>query len=481
MKASQNIRLTTGLYANYFVHGFGMIILTQNLLQLAHNWSSTLTTASFILSGIGIGRLVAYLLMGFISDHFGRKTSLLIGISTYLIFLVLTPINHSLSMAYALTVLMGIANSALDSATYPLLEEVSKKGTANTVLLKAFISTGEFLLPMIVLFLANEHLWFGLSFMVPAAVLLVNLINIITLPVKEIRDKTIQATKPALQVSSGKKVILLIALLVYGFSSMAVMIWFTQWITIFAEGIGFSKSVAHFLLSLYSLGSITGVLIVASTLSRFNVKKLLFLGLNILSLVAIVTLALTKNVLLANLAAFFFGLSAAGGLMQIALNSLLTIFPNRKGLMTGTFFIFGSIASFTVPIITGVLIKVPGLNIILADASMAILSLLVAITVYICLPNESRSLADARKTIDKIDKEILQLIDQRFTAVSDVIFYKEKSTLAIQDLKREGIVLDKIAKESPRKELVPYNQAIIQAIMDQSKKYQAAKSNQLNK
>lgn len=475
---SQNNRLKAALYANYFVHGFGMIILTQNLLQLAKNWNSTLTTASFVLSGIGIGRLVAYLLMGFISDHFGRKVSLLIGISTYLLFFLLTPINHSLTFAYALTVLMGVANSALDSATYPLLEEVSKKGTANTVLLKAFISTGEFLLPMIVLYLSDQHLWFGLSFLVPAAILAINLINVVTLPIKEIRQQALKASKPSPQVSPVKKVVLLIAFMIYGFSSMAVMIWFTQWITIFAESIGFSKAVAHFLLSLYSLGSITGVIAVVLALSRWNIKKSLFLGLNALSLLSVVSLATTHNLFVANLSAFLFGLSAAGGLMQIALNSLLTLFPKQKGLMTGTFFIFGSFASFTIPIITGLLIKEPGVNIILADASMAALSLFSALIVFFLLPKESQSLADARGRIDKIDKEILKLIDQRFQAVSDVIFFKEQQTLAIQDLKREGVVLEKVAKNSPRKELAPYNQAIIQAIMNESKKYQAAEASQ---
>lgn len=476
MNALATNRLRAGLYANYLVHGFGMIILTQNLLQLAQNWSSTLTAASFILSGIGIGRLVAYLLMGFISDHFGRKTSLLIGITTYFLFLVLTPINTSVTLAYGLTILAGIANSAMDSATYPLLEEISKKSTSNTVLLRAFISTGEFILPMIVLYLSDNNLWFGLSFMVPAAILALNFINIWTLPIKKIQQAKVETkAQQSVALHGVRKAVLMSALLLYGFSSMAVMIWFTQWITIYATGVGFSKSVAHFLLSLYSIGSITGVLTVVTLLRRFNIKKELFLLLNTLSLLSIVTLSVSSNETVANTSALVFGFSAAGGLMQIALNSLLSLTAKNKGLMTGTFFIFGSLASFTVPIITGLLIKNPNINIILANSSMALMSLAIALVVYTLLPKEAQSLKDARKEIDRIDKQLLRLSEQRFNAVEDVIRFKKQDDIAVEDLSREQKVLDKVAKNSQNKALVPYNQAIWQAMMNESKAYQASK------
>ena len=43
--------------------------------------------------------------------------------------------------------------------------------------------------------------------------------------------------------------------------------------------------------------------------------------------------------------------------MQIALNVLLKMFPEHKGVITGTYFTFGSIATFTIPIATGLLSK----------------------------------------------------------------------------------------------------------------------------
>ncbi|MFT8994322.1 hypothetical protein [Lentilactobacillus hilgardii] len=43
--------------------------------------------------------------------------------------------------------------------------------------------------------------------------------------------------------------------------------------------------------------------------------------------------------------------------MQVALNVLLKMFPKHKGIITGTYFTFGSIATFTIPIVTGWLSK----------------------------------------------------------------------------------------------------------------------------
>ncbi|MHA8262664.1 MFS transporter [Lactobacillaceae bacterium Melli_B3] len=471
----QTLRLKTGLFMNYLVHGFGLIILTQNLMSLAKNWNSSLAVASFVLSGIGIGRLVAYLIMGFISDHFGRKTTLLIGISTYLAFFILTPLNTSVTLAYGLSILAGIANSALDSATYPLLAEINRNGSSNSVMLKAFISVGEFILPLIVLFLGQHHLWFGLSFLVPSIILALNLINIITIKVGDIKGQLQkEVDQQGLQIRTGKKIALITGLFVYGYTSMAVMIWFTQWVSIFAGHIGFSPVVAHLLLSLYSIGSITGVIIVVILLKRFNIKKHLFLILNAVSLISITAISFSHVELVSSMAAFTFGFSAAGGLMQIALNTLLSVFPKHKGIFTGLFFIFGSLASFSVPIITGIIVKSPSANILAGDIIVALIGLIVAIIVFVTLPNPINSLTEARNEINRIDNQLIKLLEARFAAVDNVHKFKQTNAVAIKDLKRENQVLANVARATNNKDLVPYNQDIIQNIMDNAKKYQAS-------
>ncbi|MEJ6401116.1 MFS transporter [Nicoliella lavandulae] len=464
-------KLKQGLFLNYLVHGFALIILTQNLLELAHNWNSTIAVASFVLSGIGIGRLVAYLIMGMLSDRFGRKQILLIGMSTYLLFFIVTPMNHSIMIAYGLSIIAGIANSALDSATYPLFTELSRNDSSNNILIKAFISIGEFILPLIVLFLKGHQLWFGISFLIPAAILGLNIINLITcqFPAKRVVDQV--EAKQSNEPINMKQVALTTVLFIYGFTSMAVMIWFTQWITIFANQIGFSDVTAHLLLSLYSIGSITGVIASFLILKRFNARRQLFLDLNLVALIAIITVSASRIPLLSSVAAFAFGLSAAGGVMQMALNQLLAIFPNRKGTLTGIFFMFGSIASFTVPIISGFLILLGAQNILNGDIVIALISCLVAIVVFAVKPAPN-SLGDARTEINQLDAKLIKILEQRFQAVKAVSHFKQADHIQTEDLKREQAVLNQVDQLTKQKDILPYNQNIIQNIMNNAKQYQ---------
>ena len=74
-------QLSISLYLNYFIHGIGLIILTQNMQALSQHWQTPLATVSYVISGIGIGRLLAYFILGNLSDRFGRKVFVNLGMA----------------------------------------------------------------------------------------------------------------------------------------------------------------------------------------------------------------------------------------------------------------------------------------------------------------------------------------------------------------------------------------------------------------
>lgn len=132
------------------------------------------------------------------------------------------------------------------------------------------------------------------------------------------------------------------------------MIWFTQWITLYGEHtLKFSAMHSHFLLSLYSIGSILGVLVLFRALDKGVAETKIMVIMNAIALVALLGTVLLNNVLLIELSSFLFGFSTASGVMQTALTAFMKLYPTRRGFVTGIFYFFGSIASFTVPIITG--------------------------------------------------------------------------------------------------------------------------------
>lgn len=161
-------RLSFSLYLNYVVHGFGLLILAQNMLSLSKAWNVPLAVVSYVISGVGIGRLVAYLITGYLSDKISRKFFVYLGMACYFIFAVGIPLSRSIWLSYFFAILAGVANSALDAGTYTTFVEMANGKGKYNVLIKAVASIGEFIIPLLVSLFSSIHAWFGWSFMVMA-------------------------------------------------------------------------------------------------------------------------------------------------------------------------------------------------------------------------------------------------------------------------------------------------------------------------
>ncbi|MFC6165579.1 MFS transporter [Lactiplantibacillus dongliensis] len=467
--------LSLSLYLNYFVHGIGLIILTQNMQALSQHWQTPIATVSYVVSGIGMGRLFAYFLFGKLSDRYGRKLFINIGMLSYLVFFLGMAVVTNIQVAYALAILAGIANSALDSGTYTTFIEMGgRQGSAN-VLIKAFMSAGEFILPLLIASLETTRQWYGWSFMLAAVVLIVNvvLLNRQKFPVRNQVDASAQAAGQ--QLSKARRWLASASLAGYGYTSMAVMILYTQWISLFVTSeLNYSRVLAHLLLSLYSIGSITGVLVTFWLLHRGAAENKVLLTMNLSSLVALLVVCYTSWPWLSIVASFVFGFTAAGGMMQVGLNLFIRLYPQAKGTVTGVFFTFGSIAAFTIPLITGWLSKqsigaAMRFDLVIGLAGVA----LVALAVWALGP--TKSLAHERQHINQIDQQIVRLLNQRFDTVTTIGDLKQAEQLPVLDQQREDRVLDQVAQKSQTAAHTPYLQAIYQAIMLNSRAYQSAR------
>ena len=244
----QKLRLSISLYLNYVAHGFGLLILSQNMTALGKSWSVPLKLVSFVISGVGIGRLLAYLITGY--------------------------------LAYGLAILAGIANSALDAGTYTTFAEMGQKGSRGNILIKAAASLGEFILPLLVSSL-HHQLWYGYSFMTMAGILIINAILLAPLKFPQAGQKAAESGQNT--AKSQKSWLTTVCFALYGCASMALMIWFTQWITLFGQKQGFSTATSHLFLSLYSVGSIIGVFILFGLLSREVSPYVILLIMNVLA------------------------------------------------------------------------------------------------------------------------------------------------------------------------------------------------------
>ena len=113
---------------------------------IRHSSSPAMHNEAF--ATLGLGRLISLPFAGPLSDKLGRRFSIIIGCASYVVFLVGIAFSPNTTIAYIAAVLGGIANSFLDTATYPAVAEIIYEYTGiATMGIKLFISVAQLLMP----------------------------------------------------------------------------------------------------------------------------------------------------------------------------------------------------------------------------------------------------------------------------------------------------------------------------------------------
>lgn len=372
------------LYINYIVHGMGVLILMQNVDALSLKWQTDVAGISSVVAMLGIGRLIAILITGKLSDVLGRRPFVYLGMLIYTIFFLGVLVSPSVQVAMFFAVLAGIANSSLDSGTYPALMESFPQaaGTAN-VLIKAAVQIGQFALPFVMAIIVKNNLWFGWSFILCVALLALNAIFLsrVDFPDQDMRNEKsedevvemVKIKKEANMFTDG------IAFILYGFISQATFYLISQFISLYGREVAMmSDNASSLLISYYSMGSLACVAVTAVLATRIKPVKML-IPYTFMSFISITLMYLFPTPLMLTIGAAIVGFFAAGGVMQLGLTVMGEMFPQGKGTITGIFYTFGSIASFLIPVISGRIVNSNPRNVMLFDAVISGIGFVLAI------------------------------------------------------------------------------------------------------
>ena len=380
--------LCLSLYLNYFVHGIGVLILAQNMDSLAARWGSLADVMS-VIGMLGIGRLIVLFVSGKLSDKYGRKPFVLLGMITYIAFFLGILVSPTTAVACVFGILAGIANSFLDAGTYPaLIESYPESASTVTVLLKAFISAGQFLLPLFIGVLVMMNAWYGWSFIVAAVILALNFVIMLKMGFPAMNqvgnsDKN-DASEAPVEAPKSKWYLEGICFVLYGYISQATFYLISQWLTKYGVAVAQMPDLAaRSLMSYYSIGSLACVFFTAFITKKGVRPITLLVVYTLISTLAIGGLYYYPSASLAPILSAVVGFSAAGGVMQLGLVMMTEMFPKGKGTMTGIFYTTGSIASFTIPVVTGYMAD-SGINSIMGlDAAIALAGFIVACIIYV--------------------------------------------------------------------------------------------------
>ncbi len=352
------------MYINYTFQGAALIILAQNMSSLTVQWNTTESGVAFVISAIGVGRLGSVLLSGKLSDRYGRKPLILAGMVTYAVFFIGILFSTNIWVATFFTLFAGIGNALLDTGTYPALVEIfpRAKGTATT-LLRTFIAIGQFILPLVVSFLIIHELYFGFSFLLFASFVLFNVIFVIKRPfIDHEKNGSSQNNREYTRVhfaNPPKFKIEGICLVGIGFTSPATFNIITTWLPTYAQEVaGMDKVDSLRLISIYSLTAFVSIIITSYMVKKLvNPVTVIFLY-SLVSLLVLIALQINPSPFMTLLAAIFIGFFAAGGIFQLALATLLELFPENKGTKTAMSSMAAAISIMLIPAITGMIVSV---------------------------------------------------------------------------------------------------------------------------
>ena len=375
----------TCIYLSYFLHGISVITLAQNMTSLAEKFSTDNAGIAYLISGIGLGRLVSILFFGVLSDKFGRRAIILLGVILYMLFFFGIPASPNLMIAFILAVCVGVANSALDTGGYPALMECFPKASGSAVILvKAMVSFGQMIYPIVVSTMLLNHIWYGYAVIIPGV-----LFVIITLMLLKSRfpSQMVDAglAKDLPQMNSKPLVWLEgVASVMFGVAAFStfyvIVVWMPKYAMAFA---GMAEADALKTISYYSMGSLVCVFIFAALLKKM-VRPIWANVFNAgLASITAAVIYLYPSPLVCNAGSFLIGFSAAGGILQLGVSVMSEFFPKSKAKVTSVYMMMGGVANFIIPLITGYLSNIGLQYIILLDLAFALLAFVTAIIVFI--------------------------------------------------------------------------------------------------
>lgn len=389
------------LYINYIVVGISAIAFTLNIEPLMEQMNTNRAGIGFVVGGIGIGKFVVLLVSGILSDKFGRKPFIQLGALAYILAFTGILFAPNVTVGITLAFLAGCANSFMDAGTYPALMESFPKaqGTAN-ILIKAACSFGSLLFPFVVSFILVKKFYFGYSFLLLVAILVVNAIvmhRVIFPPLSSksedaVRDVTVFKGKPNFWLEG-------IFLICIGFTCSITFDTIAKWVPTYAQDIiGMGVGTSGALISYYSIGSLISVFVTAALVKRTIRPAQVVFAYPLVSLFALLMLYMIPSTTVAVIAAFLIGFFAAGGVLQLTITTMSELFPQGKGKAVGFINTMNSVAFFAGPAICGALAESNAANVILFDVIVTAVGVVLGLVVFL----RYRKVVDIKATKEQL-------------------------------------------------------------------------------
>ncbi|MDD3362739.1 MAG: MFS transporter [Hespellia sp.] len=371
------------LYLNYFIHGIGCSILSQQVVKemLAKQWGmADVMSVTAIAAALGLGRLISLPFAGPLSDKLGRRISVVIGCFSYVIFFVGIAFSPNVMVAYVAAILGGIANSFLDTATYPAVAEIINKYTGiATMGIKFFISVAQLLMPFFLGCVAGSALSYLMLPVIGGIAIAILGVLAIFAPFPTIAGTGKQESFIS-NLKNAHFSIESVALIFIGFTSTATFqLWLNCAQTFGKEIAGIPSESVSVMQTYYSAGTMVALVVTSLLITKFKQVRFLVIY-PAISVVMLILVYMIKTPMICYVGAFVIGYAAAGGVLQMATATVNDLFPKIKGTITSLVMIASSLCNYT---ILSAASKMTATGVIMMNLVITIIGVLLALFVNV--------------------------------------------------------------------------------------------------
>lgn len=391
------------LYVNYLVLGIAASILGQYKQDFAQQWGSQLLANGtydaagvvWVSASLGLGCLIGSFVSGPFSDKVGRRLTSAIGSICYGLFFLGMVFATNVQVAYVFGLIGGIGNAFLNGGVIPACMEIFVGRTAfASILTKLFVAIGQFLLPILILFVASSNMPHTTLFYVfPVLCAILTVLTFIMPFPKFGADGEEGEKKPSFlqEVKNIKLTPSSIALIIMGFTTTAT---FQIWVNCnqeFGRWVGMENPAI--IQSYYSIGVIVAVLVNAAIVDKLIKSVRLLLLYPAIALAMLVILLFVHNPFMTSVGGFVLGYSAAGGVLQLVTAVVSDLFPKLKGTIISVVMVMSSIGTWVGVSAAGSIATMGGENgpeyVILFNVAVTALSVILAFFVNFAKKKEA--------------------------------------------------------------------------------------------
>lgn len=349
----------TAFYAYAAMALLGAVLTIVNATQgrLADSYGVAENRISLMISCMGVGRLLIQIVCGALSDRFGRKTLVWIGLIGMVGFFFAMPMVHSLAGGMALCVLCGIFYGMVNTTMLALIFDCYSD-SGNTQIAQVRVQTvyavGGIVVPFgASLLLANGMPWKYLYWICGAVTLLMILARqFIHFPPVAVRSAQENGYVHPPRLQREGALLMLTTFCLYGAHTMGLT-WMT---TLAADGTQMAAADAVRVLSIFSLGALLGSLVIMRLLRRLSNLKVLTWA-PVLAMAFFAACTLTRSSGVFRLCALLAGM-CTGSLFNLIVGMGGYMFPKSSGTISGMLATASGSASLILPAVTGWMLDV---------------------------------------------------------------------------------------------------------------------------